>query len=204
MDVAGDDKGVRLHVGNGAVLLREWVNIDLPLPHVFLANERKDLVERFITTEQYYYGRHEDKTPDNLRGGPVTKETVCDVYGSFSFLPARASSVSEILSRQVFEHLDRHEAREAIEECARALQHGGLLRIDIPDADETVRRYRSTGDEFFLRHLFGPRRNEYGTHRHYSRQMLRSLVEERHFDFVEEEESPHAFYPAFTLRFVRK
>lgn len=193
---------MKVHVGCGSVLLRDWINIDLPLPHVFLVKERPDLMERFITTEDDYYGRHMDKNQETLRGGPVTRETVCDVYGSFAFLPVRSGTVSEILARQCFEHLDRREAECAIRECARALSHGGLLRLDIPDADETIRQYRSTGDEFFLRHLFGPRRDEYGCHRHYTRQMLSSLLVDHGFRFVHEETNPH-FYPAFTLRFVK-
>lgn len=193
---------MKLHVGCGAVLLRDWVNVDLPLPHVFLTKERPDLVERFITDEADYYSRHRDKNAETLRGGPVTHETVCDIYGSFGFLPARNGSVSEILSRQVFEHLDRREAAQALDECQRALQRNGVLRIDVPDANETIRQYRETGDEFFLRHLFGPRRNEYGCHRHYTKEMLARLVEDHGFKFVREEPHPH-FYPAFCLRFKK-
>src|SRR5688572_17847458 len=145
---------MRLHVGNGAIFLREWVNVDLPLPHVFLAKERSDLVERFSTTEDNYYGRHQDQTVEQWRKGAICQETVCNVYGSFAFLPVRPGSVSEILSRQAFEHLDRSQAVVAIDQCRRALKVGGLLRIDIPDADETIRRYGETRDEFYLRHLF--------------------------------------------------
>jgi SAM-dependent methyltransferase len=193
---------MRLHVGCGSVFLAEWTNVDLPLKDVFLAKERPDLVERFLTTEDNYYGRHDDKTADSLRGGPVTKETCCDVYGSFAFLPARDGTVSEIYSVQCFEHLDRKEAVAAVQECARVLKTGGILRIDIPDADETIRQYRATGDEFFLRHLFGPRRNLYGFHTHYTRDMLRELVHDHGFDFIREDAHQH-FYPAFALRFIK-
>lgn len=191
---------MRLHVGCGAVLLRDWVNVDLPLPHVFLANERHDLVAKFITTEKDYYGRHEDKSVDSLRAGPVTQETCCDVYGSFAMLPARTGAVSQILSVQCFEHLDRRQAAEAIEECARVLKPGGILTLDIPDPDATVSRYKETGDEFWLRHLFGPRRNVYGFHTHYTRDMLRDLVEEHGLKCLGDEEHGH-FYPAIRLKF---
>lgn len=194
---------MRLHVGCGAILLRDWVNIDLPLPHVYLAKERPDLVAKFITDDNDYYGRHADKEPDTLREGPVTKETVCDVYGSFAFLPVRPQSASEILSRQAFEHLDRTEARAALRECHRALKYGGILRIDIPDPDETMRRYQETGDSFFLRHLFGPRRDLWGFHTHYSRQLLVDLVRQHGFEFVRERENIHEFYPAFEMEFQR-
>lgn len=194
---------MRLHVGNGAIFLKgDWLNVDLPLPHVFLASERPDLVEQYLTDEEHYYSRHKDKDVDRLRNGPVTRETVCDVYGSFAFLPVRTGSVEEILARQVFEHLDRSEARTALSEAARALKPGGFLRLDLPDPDETLRQYRKTGDEFFVRHLFGPRRNLWGFHTHWTRDMLKKFVEEFPFRFAAEEGNPH-FYPAFTLRFRR-
>lgn len=195
---------MKFHVGNGAVLLREYVNIDLPLPNVFLTKERPDLVEQFLTDESDYYGRHKDKQPSTWRKGPICQETVCDVYGRFDFLPARSGTVSEVLSRQSFEHLDKVQARAALDECFRVLKPGGVLRIDIPDPDETMRLYRETGDEFYFRHLFGPRRDHFGSHTHYNRQMLRALVEELRFSFVEEEKNIHEAYPAFCLRWKKQ
>ena len=194
---------MRVHVGNGSIYLREWVNVDLPSDHVFLAKERPDLVEQFATLESDYYGRHRDKTPEKWRKGAICQDTVCDVYGSFGFLPVRGGSVEEILSRQAFEHLDRGEAKQALRECHRALKPGGFLRIDIPDPDETLRQYRKTGDEFFARHLFGPRRDVYGSHFHYTRDMLKRTVEQFGFKFCGEEENIHENYPAFCLRFRR-
>ena len=193
---------MRVHLGAGTVYVREYVNVDLPLPHVFLAKERPDLVEKFATTEDDYYGRHRDKTPDKWRSGPICQESVCDVYGSFTFVPVRPGSVSEILTRQSFEHIERREAAEALDHFAVALKVGGILRIDIPDADETVRQYGKTQDEFFIRHLFGPRRDVYGFHTHYTRAMLRKMVEEHGFLYDSEEANIHS-YPAFTLRFRR-
>ncbi len=193
---------MKLHVGCGSVYLREWVNIDVPSPTTFLARERMDLVERYITTEDSYYGRHIDKTTERLRSGPLKQDTVCDAYGSFDLLPARPVSVSEILTRQCIEHLSRDRVPQAIAECARVLKVGGILRVDIPDPDETLRKYRETGDEFFIRHLFGPRRDIYGTHTHYTRQMLEDLVTDGGFRFDKEEVNIH-FYPAFCLRFER-
>jgi len=194
---------MRLHVGCGSVYLREWVNVDLPLPSVFLAKERPDLVERFATMESDYYGRHKDKTPEKWRKGAITQETCCDVYGSFAFFPVRPCSAEEILSRQAFEHLDRSQAREAINQCYAALKPGGFLRIDVPDPDETLRQFAKSKDEFYIRHLFGPRRDVYGFHTHYTRDMLKKIVEEQPFRLVQEEANIHADYPAFCLRFKR-
>lgn len=193
---------VKLHVGCGSVYLREWVNVDIPEPNVFLARERGDLVERYITTEGDYYGRHRDKTQDSHRKGPLVQEYVCDAYGRFTFIPARSGSAEEILSRQVFEHLDRREARDGLRECHRVLQLDGILRLDVPDPDETLRKYGETRDEVYCRYLFGPRRDEYGSHFHYTRQMLTDIVTAAGFRFIHEEPNIH-FYPAFCLRFAR-
>ncbi len=194
---------MKLHVGSGSVYLDGWVNVDLPSPTTFLANDRPELIEEFITTESDYYGRHWDKDAAALRSGPRNQITVCDRYGSFSFLPVQPHKAEEILSRQVFEHLDRQEAAAALNQCSRALFVGGILRIDIPDADETMRRFHATGDDFYIRHLFGPRKDLYGFHTHYSRQMLIELAKQHGFEFTAEEENIH-FYPAFCLRFCKQ
>jgi predicted SAM-dependent methyltransferase len=193
---------MRVHVGNGSVYLREYVNVDLPLPSVFLAKERPDLVAQYSTLEHEYYARHQNKSVETWRSGPLSQDTVCDAYGSFTFLPVRDGSVSEILSRQVVEHLDRSEVRRALTESHRALRPNGILRIDVPDPDETMREYLRSGDEFYLRHLFGPRRNQYGFHTHYTREMLTGLVESYGFQFEAEEPNIH-LYPAFCLSFRR-
>lgn len=193
---------MKLHVGSGNVYLLDWKNVDLPGMDVFLARERPDLVDQFSTTEDAYYARHQDKQQASLRDGPVRSENICDDYGSFTFLPSRASSVMEILSRQTFEHLSTSDGIAALKECHRVLIPNGLLRLDVPDPDETLRLYRSSGDDFWIRHLFGPRRNEYGGHTPYSREMLTSMARSCGFNLVDEEPNIH-FYPAFCLRFAK-
>ena len=193
---------MKFHIGCGTIYLREWVNIDLPLPHVFLAKERPDLVEKRITDEDKYYARHEDKTPENLRGGALTQESVCDAFGGFGFMPARDGTVSELLARQCIEHIGIQDVHRAMDEAFRVLKVGGILRVDVPDPDETLKLYRETGDPFWIRHLFGPRRTKYGGHTPYNRQMLRSAVEELRFKFLGEENNIH-FYPAFCLRWEK-
>jgi predicted SAM-dependent methyltransferase len=196
---AGVD-GVKLHVGCGSIYLREWVNVDLPLSTVFLAKERKDLIDRYGTIEDAYYSRHA-KSIDDWREGPRTLDTVCDVYGSFQFLPARDKSAEQILSRQCFEHLTLDKAVPALEECARVLAWGGRLRLDVPDPEETVRLYGKTGDAFYIRHLFGPRQSVFGVHTFYNRELLKTMASRAGFNFVQENPNIHP-YPAFELEFV--
>jgi hypothetical protein len=194
---------VKLHLGSGAVYLLDWWNVDIQAPKTFLARERPDLVERWKTTEDGYYARHADKTIDTLRTGPLDQEYVCDSYGDFLSIPVATYECQELLARQVFEHLSLREARQALNECLRVLRRGGVLRLDVPDHEETLRLYKQTGDEFYVRHLLGPRRNEWGFHMmSYDRPRLRALVEDHGFRFTGEEPNVH-FFPAFTLRFVR-
>jgi len=194
---------VKLHVGVGSVYLEGYYNIDLPGPNTFLAPNRPDLVERWKTTEDKYYAKHENKTIDTLRAGPLKQEFVCDRYGDFSNLPAAAWSVDEILARHCFEHLSITEAHKALDQCDEVLKENGILRLDVPDHEQTLKLYKETGDEFYVRHLLGPRRNDHGYHMmSYTRDRLRNLVEEHGFAFVCEEPNIH-IYPAFCLRFVK-
>lgn len=193
---------MRLHVGCGTVYLAGYVNVDLPLPHVALAADEPGLVAEYITQESDYYGRHKGKTLDDWRKGPNQVRTVCDAYGSFEFLPARPLSVDEILSRQCFEHLTIDRARVAFKECARVLKWGGSLRLDLPDPERTVELYRESGDTFYVRHLFGPRQNEFGFHTFYNRETLTKLAADAGFNLVGERPNIHP-YPAFEIEFTR-
>lgn len=194
---------MKIHVGSGTVYLRGWKNVDLPGPGAFLATERPDLAEAWGTTEEEgYYARHAAISQDSLRAaGAVTKEIVCDAWGSFDRLPCGIGEATEILARQVFEHLSMREARLALDECDRALAPGGVLRLDVPDQEETLKRYRVTGDAFFERHVVGTRRNEHAYHvMAHTRPGLIALVEEFGLKYEAEEPNVH-FYPAFCLRF---
>ena len=202
-------KPTRGHVGCGTVYLDPadgWTNIDLPFAGLFLAADRPDLVERYVTTEDRgYYARHQDKTAATLAAGPVTKDAVCDVFGGFDRLPFGIGEATEILARHSFEHLSLSEARRALDEIDRVLAPGGILRLDVPDHDESLRAYADARDDdqraFYKRHLLGARRNDYGFHMmSYSRERLRALVEDYGFVFEAEELPNIHFYPAFTLR----
>lgn len=172
-------------------------------PNTFLATQRPDLVAKYITDECDYYGRHKDKTQDSCREGTLAQPYVCDMFGSWQYLGLPECTVSEILSRQTFEHLSVTEARRALTGAHRAMRQGAILRLDVPDMDTSLAKLAESGDHFYIRHILGPRRNDYGYHvQGYSRLGLTKLVEEHGFRFVEEEENLH-FYPAFCLRFKK-
>lgn len=196
---------MNLHVGCGTVYLSDWVNIDIPSEDCYLASERPDLVERYITTVTNYYGRHVDKDFKKLRAGPQKTETVCDRYGNFLNLPARENSVKHILSCQVFEHLSINEALIALKECWRCLEYGGMLTIDIPDTEESIRLYGQTQDEFYIRHIVGPKqRGGWGFHvMAYSKEDLINLLEANGFKFICTKNDIIHSYPAICLMFQK-
>jgi len=194
----------RVHVGCGSVYLDGWINVDIISPNTFLAADRPDLVERWKTTDDQYYARHMDKNVQTLRAGPLNQEYVCDRYGDFLTLSAVVRDVDEVLARHCFEHLSIREARKALTELSSVMRPAGILRLDVPDHVGTLELFMKTQDYFFVRHLIGPRRNEFGFHMmSYTRDLLRTLVEEHGFSFIHEEPNIH-FYPAFCLRFEKR
>lgn len=177
--------------------------MNLDQPGAWLAAQRPDLVERLKTDEAHYYARHRDKTMNTMRDGPLEQEYVCDAYGGFENLP-KGDDIDEVLARHSFEHLSITEARRALHRLKKAMKPGAILRLDVPDHEETLRLYRQTGDAFYVRHLLGPRRGDYGFHMmSFTRDRLQKLVEEYGFRFVAEEPNIH-FYPAFCLRFEKQ
>jgi hypothetical protein len=195
---------MKVHIGCGAVYLRDYLNVDVPTVHTHLAYERPDLVERYITTDDAYYARHQDKTVELLSKGPLKQEYVCDRYGSFTFLPFYGSHATEILTRHSFEHLSLTEARAALDNMRRHLVPGGMLRIDVPDHNGTLKLYADTKDPFWARHLFGPQRGDYGFHvMSYTPELLRRLAGEHGFYYDGMEDNIHELYPAFCMRFFK-
>lgn len=195
---------MKLHIGCGTVYLDGWTNVDVPGPKTFLAEQRPDLVERWRTTEDKYYARHTDKSLETLAKGPLDQEYVCDQYGSFAELNFPYESFDEVLIRQTFEHISITEARNALDIIEALMPIGAVLRIAVPDHEKTLKLYRETGNEFYMRHMLGPRRDDYGFHMmSYTPERLRRLVEQHGFRFVAEEENIH-LYPAFCMRFQKR
>src|SRR5262245_56519654 len=116
---------IRLHIGCEAVYLDSYINVDIESPKTYLAKDRPDLVKRWRTTADRYDAKHEDKTIDVLRHGPLDQEYVCDIYGSFTGLPFAAGSIDEVLSRHTFEHLSQQEASRALDAVEQLLKAGG-------------------------------------------------------------------------------
>lgn len=201
-------KRERLHVGNCTVYLTDgWTNIDLYGSGSRLASACPEGVAKWGTTEAEYYGRMTDQRKQLVISGecPDHELTVCDRYGSWFDLPCDNGCASEILSRQVWEHLSITEARRAMREANRVLCEGGLLRLDVPDIEATLELYRETGDLFLKRHILGSLKNDFSYHCvGWTRDGLRAFVEQYGFRFVEWEDPPKKrFYPSICGKWVR-
>lgn len=219
--------GLRLHIGNQSIYLRDYINVDVPHPGGGLAVDYPKRVERNITDESDYYRQkaHIDAA-HIVREGPESNDgDVCDVYGSWQQLPFEDGTVDEILSRQCFEHLSRPETVAAMLEARRVLKAGGLLRLDVPDRDQTLEKLESAiraherelavggdsgnlkqfSDQIALqkRHLLGSRKNDWAVHMgSWSPDELIAFCKRFGFQVGTTEPNIH-FYPAFMLTFVK-
>lgn len=200
---------MRLHIGCGTVYLcPDWKNVDLPESGAKLAVDCPEGVSKWKTTDDAYYGRMDERRClEVMANNPVDHSlAVCDAYGSWFGIPCEPKQADEILSRHVFEHLSMTEARKAMLEAHRVLKVGGVLRLDVPDIDETLELYRQTGDLFLKRHVIGSRKNEFAYHCvGWTKDGLNAFVERFGFSFVEWENMDGLhFYPAFCGRWVKQ
>jgi hypothetical protein len=192
----------RLHIACGTVYLIGWVNVDVPSPRCYLADDAPTLVEKYRTCcAEHYYSRHSDhNTLDGFRAGTRDDPYVADRFGTWSCIPCRDGNASELLSRSSFEHLSIREAHSALDEAYRVLEPGGLLRLSVPDHDATLEQLRVTQDKVLIRHFTGPRASPYGYHSmSYTRAGLIELVESHGFTFLGDEDFVHTS-PALCLR----
>lgn len=195
----------KIHIGNGTVYLQDYINVDLPSDNCFLWSERQDLVDKYITTDDDYYGKHSNKSTEKFKAGPKIVESVCDRYGSFQNIPARTGTITKVLSRQVFEHQSIPEAIAALRECYRVLLPGGELTIDVPDPVESIYRFAESEDEFYIRHIVGPKsKGSWGWHcMAYTAEDLINLCQNNGFLFLRNEPNIH-IYPAICITFLKK
>ncbi len=201
------------HFGCGRVYLlddeqTEWTNYDIPHADTVLESDYPELVAELGTTDANYYGVFAALTAEQVAGKRVGEnpKSVCDAYGAPWDHPAGLAQVDEILTRQMMEHLSDDELQKCMAAFDYQLKPGGILRIDVPDFDATVKAIdEATGDEraLLIRHLTGPRRRGNGRHlQGFNRAEIIELATLYGFDFIgEEDQVPHRLYPAFCLRF---
>jgi predicted SAM-dependent methyltransferase len=66
-------------------------------------------------------------------------------------IPVLSNSTEVLYSSHMLEHLDRNEAKMFLAEARRVLGSGGIVRLAVPDIEQHVKAYISSGDaDFFI------------------------------------------------------
>ncbi len=191
---------LKLHVGCGTVYLDGYVNLDLYVEgYSYLATERTDLLERNRTTVERYY-KHAETRESLERGSRDAQFCVVDRYAPMDALPYPPGSVDEIRSVQSLEHLDMKEGPRVLRHWHEILRQGGMLHVDVPDFEETVRQLLAQPDEpskdWYYRLVYGSQKNAYAFHKNgFSPARLERLLRAAGFRDVRHVPNSIHFYP---------
>jgi len=102
---------------------------------------RLELGSGYSPLEGFYHVDLNPRAPELDRCAPAYPLPWCE-----------SSSVAELRAVDVLEHLPYRQTAAALAEWARVLQPGGLLYVQVPDAEEAMRWYLS-GDARLLERL---------------------------------------------------
>lgn len=185
---------IKLHLGNGTVYLKNWINIDIKGP---LAKDNPEIVKRNKTTIDKYYKFPFKQNKDN---------NVTDIIMDVRKLDFKDNSVDEILCVNLIDHLKKEDFLVALGEWRRVLKVGGSLIIDVDDRQKQAEILTSAETneeiEWALRLIYCDHASEGRTHFWgYSPDYLRDILEKNGFKFVWEKTDyiMHSAYPSFQL-----
>ena len=158
----------KLHIGCFDQVLPGWINADIT-PHIFVASVPGLaflLRKTGVITEQRFR-QHREGTFRNVRYLNVARR-----------FPYADETFDYIYSSHLLEHLYPEQARQALEESARVLKPGGILRLAVPDLNRLVADYDPRRAGAFLDLIFesGQRRDKNAHHWHYNERTLREAL----------------------------
>lgn len=120
--------GLLLHLGSGPHAEPGWINVDKS----WMARvSRRPLAVRALRR----LGVLDERQARTQWPRDIVRR---DLTGS---LPWSTDSTRAIYSSHMVEHLERTEARQFLEECARVLKPGGVLRLALPNLETLVAHY---------------------------------------------------------------
>lgn len=114
-----DKTNLRLHLGCGPRVLKDWINIDLAF-------------EPYKNYMQYYTDTFYGKA---VRGG---KKDFYAINVVKQPLPIRDKSVAVVFHEDFIEHLDQKEQYLLLAEVFRILKKGGVHRVNTPEITSTM------------------------------------------------------------------
>ena len=112
-------QGLKIHLGCGPDIRTGWINIDLAP------------------------GRRSGVLPD------IDPQTMFISYDLRLGLPLHENSCDMIYSSHFFEHLESRQGLQLMHDCYRALRHGGVFRIALPNLAAIFQAYLRRDHEYF-------------------------------------------------------
>jgi len=186
--------GKRLHLGNGTVYLKDWINIDICER---LAKDFPELVERNSTTVENYYKFPFRANKDN---------NVTDITMDVRKLKFKNNSIDEMLCVNLIDHIKKEEFLEALKEWKRVLKKGGTLIIDVDDRKKQAEILTSAETieevEWALRLIYCDHAKEGRTHWWgYTPEYLKDILMKEGFKHVwtKTDYIVHDMYPNFQI-----
>jgi predicted SAM-dependent methyltransferase len=83
-------------------------------------------------------------------------------------LPFKDDSAEEVYMIHLIEHFRLFDARKVLKEAARVLKKGGLLIVEFPDIEKSIKIYNEDGNlGGLLKSLYGTQHKDYELHQHY-------------------------------------
>jgi len=75
---------------------------------------------------------------------------ICVDFHCFDGLPIETDSVDAIYASHTLEHISMYRINKVLAECYRVLRRGGMMRIVVPNPEESIRQYLAGNDNFSL------------------------------------------------------
>lgn len=174
VDISYKVDSVRLNLGSGLAVTKDWINIDGSLNALVAVMPviLHSAMYRFTGANQYY-----------------SKEEYCRLLRDHKFIhhdlsygiPLAHNVADYIYSSHFIEHLNRKDAKHLLNECYRVLKKDGILRISIPDLEYALGLYASGKKEEMLQQYFFVEEcgSDYSRHKYmYDFEMLSNILDE--------------------------